>query len=89
MIDVAHDRDDRGPGDLIFRATFFLLLIESQLRFRRNQCDLKPALVCNFGGDFEIQRLVDGRHDAERHEIQNDIVRRALHFFSQVTNRVA
>ena len=81
MIDVAHDRDDRGARHEIVLVVG--LLADSLLHLGADILRGESELVGHEVDGLGVETLVDGDHDAHRHECGDDFRHRHIHHRGQ------
>ena len=87
VVNVAHDRDDRGTRDQLFLAVLHVLGREHvlgsliELHFQRH-----TELGSHQRRGIEIQLLVNRRHDAQQHQFLDDLARRFADALGQIAD---
>ncbi len=86
MVDVPHDRDDRGAA-LEGLSEILGLLERLVLRHFRIELDFKSELVSDERNGVFVQALVDGHHDAEFHALLDNVCDVHPHQVREVADR--
>ncbi len=82
VIDVAHDRDDRRSVDEFLG--FVLRLLDNRLVVKRDYMDCAAVFLGEDGRCVGVDLLVDRRHDAEGHQLRDELRRLDVHLLGEL-----
>ena len=85
VVDVSHDRDDRGARHEIFLLVF-ALVVDGLLNLDRNEFDLVAELLGDHDERFGVEALVDGHHQSQVHAGRDDLRGRHVHHRRQLAH---
>src|SRR5882757_6235070 len=87
MIDVTHDGDDRGAGDLDHTGRIFEEALNSlvlQLLFHANDLCIRAKLTGNVLDQLSFERLIDGNEDPLHQQGSDQILTANVKLFSEI-----